>query len=86
MLSDSNRLTQKKKRGSRLILKVRPSTCTNKHNPRRIYEREHLACLLPLYLNKLVVSSVKQQPKCYLKNCVFRNPNTNIVNLIGLQK
>ena len=55
MLSDSNRLTQKKKRGSRLILKVRPSTCTNKHNPRRTYEREHLACLLLLYLNKLVV-------------------------------
>ena len=50
MLSDSNRLTQKKKRGSRLILKVRPSTCTHKHNPRRIYEREHLACLLLVYL------------------------------------
>lgn len=51
MLLDSNRLTQKKeKRGSRLILKVRPSTCTHKHNPRRIYEREHLACLLLVYL------------------------------------
>ncbi len=36
-----------KKRGSRLILKVRPSTCTHKHNPRLMAWA--FVCLLPVY-------------------------------------
>lgn len=67
-----------KKRGSYLLLEVRPSTCMHKHNPRY---RAGIECLLPAYLVHLVVFQYSNS-----LNAICFQKSTGTVPLPGAAK